>query len=70
MRVGRGEKVNSKKQKVSTNVRITVEQKQEIKDLAEQNNNTYADMFRQVLTLGIQQFKKILLEYTNLKGVK
>lgn len=60
----------NKKQKASTNVRITVEQKEEIRQLAEQNNNTYSDMFRQVLTLGIQQFKKIVLEYSNLKGVK
>lgn len=55
------------KQKVSTNVRITTEQKKEIKELAEQNNNTYSDMFRQLLTLGIQQFKKIISEYQSLK---
>lgn len=41
------------------NVRITGEQKQEIKDLAKLNGLTYSDMFRKLLNLGILAYKGV-----------
>lgn len=47
------------KHKVSPNVRITQEQKNTILELAKQSKNTYSDMFRIILTIGIEHFKNI-----------
>ena len=51
----RGEKV--KQNKTTPNVKVTPEHIEIIKDLAEQTGNKYSDMFRMILTLGIENFK-------------
>jgi hypothetical protein len=48
-----------KQQKVTPNIKIHPDQKQIIIDLAEETKNSYSDMFRIVLTLGIESFKKL-----------
>lgn len=44
---------------VSPNVKITIEQKEQIIDLGAGSNNRYSDMFRLCLTLGINEFEKL-----------
>ena len=48
-----------KQNKVTPNVKIHPDQKQQIMDLAKETNSTYSDTFRMILTIGIESFKKL-----------
>lgn len=50
---------------VSPNVKITVEQREQLRELGKQTNNRYSDTFRLCLTLGIIAFKQLQINVNN-----
>ena len=46
-----------KQVKVNPNVKVHPDQIKEIKGIADESHNSYSDMFRMILTIGIQAFK-------------
>jgi len=59
---GQIQEIKKEENKVTPNVKIHPDQLRKIKEMAKQTNNTYSDMFRMVLSVGLQTWKSDIIK--------